>query len=439
MSKSTSVSRRGFLKGLTASALGAAALTACSAPASSGAAASSGGTAAGEGVLYADTIPWNATFDTVIVGFGGAGAAAAIEAHDKGLTAVVVEKAPEGLDGGNTHYSSQRFLTIKKEDRDKAIEYMKEVRGLYTDNMSDEIIEYLVDGYTETLDWFDSIGGQNYEVKVDPEYPDFVNADVICKCYTGDNYNFWPVVRRAAMSRRDDKLQIWFSTPCEKMIQDPVSKEILGVQVTRNKETLNLRATRGVILAAGGFEASNEMIQDYVQLPYAIPLGSHYNTGEVIKQAQAVGADLWHMSATSGPFLEFKSPKTGYAYRQLMGNGSTNYVKDTSAIIVGADGTRFVSETVNLKHGHVMFHGLYIRVPISLPAFLVSHCYECPRDCKKGLLSKIKPYGFTVFIKRYGMEELMDCLERNEKNGIVYHREGIWGDYDDFDDVEALI
>lgn len=33
----------------------------------------------------------------------------------------------------------------------------------------------------------------------------------------------------------------------------------------------------------------------------------------------------------------------------------------------------------------------------------------------------------------------MDCLERNEKNGIVYHREGIWGDYDDFDDVEALI
>ena len=371
MSKSTSVSRRSFLKGLTASALGAAALTACSAPASSGAAAASGGTAAGEGVLYADTIPWNATFDTVIVGFGGAGAAAAIEAHDKGLTAVVVEKAPEGLDGGNTHYSSQRFLTIKKEDRDKAIEYMKEVRGLYTDNMSDEIIEYLVDGYTETLDWFDSIGGQNYEVKADPEYPDFVNADVICKCYTGDNYNFWPVVRRAAMSRRDDKLQIWFSTPCEKMIQDPVSKEILGVQVTRNKETLNLRVTRGVILAAGGFEASNEMIQDYVQLPYAIPLGSHYNTGEVIKQAQAVGADLWHMSATSGPFLEFKSPKTGYAYRQLMGNGSTNYVKDTSAIIVGADGTRFVSETVNLKHGHVMFHGLYIRVPISLPAFLV--------------------------------------------------------------------
>lgn len=55
------------------------------------------------------------------------------------------------------------------------------------------------------------------------------------------------------------------------------------------------------------------------------------------------------------------------------------------------------------------------------------------------LLLKIKPYGFTLFIKRYGLEKLLDCLERNEQNGVVYHREGIVGDYDDFDDVEKLI
>ena len=68
-----------------------------------------------------------------------------------------------------------------------------------------------------------------------------------------------------------------------------------------------------------------------------------------------------------------------------------------------------------------------------------SHCFECKKDCRKGLLSKIKPYGFTLFIKRYGLEELLDCLERNEQNGVIYHREGIVGDYDDFDDVEKLI
>ena len=69
----------------------------------------------------------------------------------------------------------------------------------------------------------------------------------------------------------------------------------------------------------------------------------------------------------------------------------------------------------------------------------ISHCFKCDEECKKGLLNKIKPYGFSLFIKRYGEEYLLDCLERNEKNGVVYHREGISGDYDDFDDVEKLI
>ena len=69
----------------------------------------------------------------------------------------------------------------------------------------------------------------------------------------------------------------------------------------------------------------------------------------------------------------------------------------------------------------------------------IEHCYACGEDCRKGLLAKIKPYGFTRFMKRYGKERLLDCLERNERNGIVYHREGIMGDYDEFDDVEELI
>ena len=69
----------------------------------------------------------------------------------------------------------------------------------------------------------------------------------------------------------------------------------------------------------------------------------------------------------------------------------------------------------------------------------INHCYECDFDCKKGLLSKIKPFGFSLFVKRYGENELLNCLEKNEKNGVIYHRDGINGDYDEFDDVEDLI
>ena len=68
-----------------------------------------------------------------------------------------------------------------------------------------------------------------------------------------------------------------------------------------------------------------------------------------------------------------------------------------------------------------------------------SSCAECSENCRKGLLKKMKPYAFTLFVRRYGVNRLLDCLEANEKKGIVYHRTGITGDYDSFDDPEELI
>lgn len=66
-------------------------------------------------------------------------------------------------------------------------------------------------------------------------------------------------------------------------------------------------------------------------------------------------------------------------------------------------------------------------------------CYECGESCSKMMLTKLKPAAFTSFIKSYGYDELMTCLARNEKYGVVYHREGIIGDYDNFNNIEDII
>ena len=68
-------------------------------------------------------------------------------------------------------------------------------------------------------------------------------------------------------------------------------------------------------------------------------------------------------------------------------------------------------------------------------------CYECePEGCRKGLYAeKIKARAFAEFVRRYSLSELLDCLEYNEQAGVIYYREGIMGDYDDFDDMEELI
>ncbi|MBR5048089.1 MAG: NUDIX domain-containing protein [Erysipelotrichaceae bacterium] len=69
----------------------------------------------------------------------------------------------------------------------------------------------------------------------------------------------------------------------------------------------------------------------------------------------------------------------------------------------------------------------------------LGHCYECEEECSRGLLNRIKPRAFTLFARRYGIQTLLDCLERNEGKGVIYHRQGISGDYDDFSDVESLM
>ena len=38
----------------------------------------------------------------------------------------------------------------------------------------------------------------------------------------------------------------------------------------------------------------------------------------------------------------------------------------------------------------------------------LTHCYECEEDCRKGLLSKIKPYTFSLFAKKYGLPKSME-------------------------------
>ena len=52
--------------------------------------------------------------DVVVVGFGGAGATAAIEAHDAGASVILLEKAEAG--GGTTQESSGNIRIMADHD-----------------------------------------------------------------------------------------------------------------------------------------------------------------------------------------------------------------------------------------------------------------------------------------------------------------------------------
>ena len=47
------------------------------------------------------------------------------------------------------------------------------------------------------------------------------------------------------------------------------------------------------------------------------------------------------------------------------------------------------------------------------------------------MFDKTRVRAFALFIKQHGKELLLDCLEKNERDGIRYHHPGkLTGDYD---------
>lgn len=71
----------------------------------------------------------------------------------------------------------------------------------------------------------------------------------------------------------------------------------------------------------------------------------------------------------------------------------------------------------------------------------INGCWECSEldTCDNFMLKKLKIGAFAAFIAQYGEEKLMECLERNEKNGVIYHYDGgIIGDYDEVADREQV-
>lgn len=63
---------------------------------------------------------------------------------------------------------------------------------------------------------------------------------------------------------------------------------------------MNIRAKNGVVMTMGGFENNKQMVEDFLGLTKSTPAGTLFNTGDGVKMAMGVGADLWHMEAYEG-------------------------------------------------------------------------------------------------------------------------------------------
>ena len=77
----------------------------------------------------ADDVAWDAEYDVVVLGLGGAGANAAVAAYEEGAKVLVCEKAPEGQEPCNTKVAGQSVMST--DDPDALYSYLAQLMGDY--------------------------------------------------------------------------------------------------------------------------------------------------------------------------------------------------------------------------------------------------------------------------------------------------------------------
>ncbi|MBI4523108.1 MAG: FAD-dependent oxidoreductase [Deltaproteobacteria bacterium] len=286
--------------------------------------------------------------DVVIVGYGGAGAAAAIAAADAGAKVIILEKHPEG--GGNTKYSGGSIRTYL--DQEKAADFFDAVCEGTTER---DVIETFVKESARNPDWLAGLGAETStrpaleDEGFPPRLPgaafphlpgsDAVGPRVRVKGEGKGGRNLWAVLSRGVEARR---IPVLYSAPVTQVLFEKPSG-VTGVIAAMGDKEVRVRARRGVVLSCGGYEYAPAMHLNYLGQNF-FSLGHPGNTGDGVRLAAELGADLWHMNAVAATF-GYKVPDFGFAIRHRMRHAGFLYVDQ--------DGKRFMDETG--VDGHAMW------------------------------------------------------------------------------------
>jgi succinate dehydrogenase/fumarate reductase flavoprotein subunit len=343
------LTRRNFLKTATVSA---------------GTAALAGAGSKGAEAAQRSQVPkWDYEAGVVVLGIGGAGLTSAIVARDLGADVLILEKASEAHAGGNTRVCMQGIWCPP--NLSEALIYQKALNGRFP--VPDEVFQAYHEYTTRSAEWLTKICGK---IKQRPagnggEFPELPGSGSSYMCGSEEGWGYsrlWKKLKEAVDKRQ---VKIMYETPGIELVQNFRSREIQGVIAERLGKKIYVKAKKGVILCTGGYENNQEMIRDYLLLPCGYPFGSPYNTGDGIKMAQAVGADLWHMANVCGPVLSFRAPDFEWAF------GAGFVLPAGGYIFVANDATRFVNENLPGRHGKVGYHGAYVHLPLPLPVHAV--------------------------------------------------------------------
>lgn len=339
-------------------------------------------------------------YDVVVVGTGAAGLSAALKARSLGASVLVTEKGE--VAGGTTamsggciwaprhHYTAQLGVT---DSREAVMDYIRAVSPDGWHNTEEPLWTTFVDTVPEMLKFLEAQSPLRFIPNRDPDpyaeapgglpFGRNVSAAPIRIGVLGawrdkvraptfdlrlsyeemvDTFFFahpkkWVmrymprIAWRKLMNMRtkgnalsigllkgclDAGIEIWLKAPAQKLLTEDGA--VVGLEVEKAGETVSIAASKGVVLASGGFEWNSKMMAEHFPGPVEWTSSPRTNTGDGQRLAAAVGARLDKMDQA---LVMGATPITYEG--QLHGQPAADYFLPHS-MIVNRHGRRFVNE-----------------------------------------------------------------------------------------------
>jgi len=326
------------------------------------------------------------TADVVVIGAGGAGLSAAMSAQQNGARVIVLEKMP--LAGGNTTLVGESFNSVNPElqsqhpmnpahratiqrliDLTPRSPFEAELQQAVTRQFN-EFVAQNRPGLFDSVEWhmWQTYSGGDYIGK--PELIRIMAREVVptrhwmtengMRWSTSPNIHIriftvagglWPRANRPAMplgtgfidmgvryiQRHNDQITLKLDTTATELIVQ--NGRVTGVRATGPNTDYTINATRGVILASGGFGANREMREQHNK-HWPSLLNAHTTnhpgaTGDGILMAERIGANLIDMEWIQ--LLHAGDPRTGTLTGVLSADPAEH-------LMINTNGERFVDE-----------------------------------------------------------------------------------------------